>query len=282
MSVLATLGRLPPSTSCCGPGKGECSLGQMETAWGGLNSFVHWGRRKKEMNQWLSKSRPICIIEEQEGSADPRSMQFTQSVMCPTVCGKTLLRRSSLKLLLFDPDHILAPRKVAFAFLVGPAKKIQSIRQVLVTGRARTSIGQVVQFLPSAISLWIYSDSYFPLRSLSLWMPKGTLKFSALYGHLATEMCLLCICCFDGAEHKPAWCGCPYFSLPLRFSSYFYKDPTFLFSKSSPSALEKCLPLRAMPPSSECLCPFPRKELQIMAWIHFFKTHDLLLDNVFK
>lgn len=237
MSMLATLGRLPPSTSCCGPGKGECSLGQMETAWEGLNSFVHWGWRKKEMNRRLSKSRPVCIIEEQEGSADPRFMQFTQSAMCPTVCGKTLLRRSSLKLLLFDPDHILAPRKVAFAFLVGPAKKIQSIRQVVVTRRARTSIGQVVQFLPSAISLWIYSDSYFPLRSLSLWMPKVTLKFSALYGHLATEMCLLCICCFDGAEHKPAWCGCPYFSLPLRFSSCFYKDPTFLFFQVQPFCL---------------------------------------------
>lgn len=84
-------------------------------------------------------------------------MRFTQSVMRPTVRGKTLLRSSSLKLLLFDPGHILAPRKVAFAFLVGPAKKIQSIRQVVVTRRARTSIGQVVQFLPSAISLWIYS-----------------------------------------------------------------------------------------------------------------------------
>jgi len=49
------------------------------------------------------------------------------------VCGKTLFRRSSLQLLLFDLDPILASRKVAVAFLVGPAKKIQSIRQVVVT-----------------------------------------------------------------------------------------------------------------------------------------------------
>ena len=77
-----TLGRLSPSPSCCGPGKGESSLGEMETTSEVLNSFVHWGWRKKEMDQWPSQSRPICITRKQEGSADPRFVWFTQSVTC--------------------------------------------------------------------------------------------------------------------------------------------------------------------------------------------------------
>lgn len=46
---------------CRGPGKGASSLGEMETTWEALNSFVHWGGRKKEMDPWLSKRRLIYL-----------------------------------------------------------------------------------------------------------------------------------------------------------------------------------------------------------------------------
>lgn len=62
--------------------EGESGLGEVETTWKGLNTSVQWGSRKREMNQWLAKSRPICIMRDQEGSADPRSKWFTQSVTC--------------------------------------------------------------------------------------------------------------------------------------------------------------------------------------------------------
>lgn len=62
--------------------EGESGLGGLGTAWKGLNASVQWGWRKKVMNQWLAKSRAICIMRQQEGTADPRSVWFTQCVTC--------------------------------------------------------------------------------------------------------------------------------------------------------------------------------------------------------
>lgn len=192
--------------------------------------------------------------------------------MCPMVHGKTLFKRRSLKLLPFDLDHILALRNVSFAFLVGPAKKIQSSRQVVVTWRARTSIGQIVWFQPCAISAQcnfaVDLLKQFPLRSLSIGMPKHTLRISVFHGHRAAEICLLHICCFDGAEHKLHDVAA-LISLFKIQQLFFLKSQPFLFP--SLAVLRWRSVLRAMLRSSERLCPLPRKGLQITAWTHLLK-----------
>lgn len=102
-------------------------------------------------------------------------------------------------------------------------------------------------------------------------MPRCGLKTSVLHGHLGTVTCLFCICYFDGNEQKLRGVAA-LISLSLSdLAAVFIKNKTFTFSKPSPSALEKCSLLRAMPPTSECLCPLTRKGLQIMLGMHFLK-----------
>lgn len=159
------------------------------------------------------------------------------------------------------------PRKVALVFLVRPAKQIQSLKQGTVTNLQ----SQGNHRANCAISLWIYEDSCFPLGSLSFWMPKCGLKISILHGHLhlwpASSVSASLMEMSINLHGVAALT-----SLSLWDSAaVLYKESTFPFSKPSPSVLEKCPLLRAMPPSSECLCPLLRKGLQIMSGMHFLK-----------